>query len=705
MRYVLFVLLSAGLAWGFPAPAAAEVVREPGPDTGYDLLFSGNREFSEDALRQAAEEELAGFARMGFRRADIDDAAYRMELAYRRAGFAFATVDYRLSAPAGRPRASFIIVEGPRVRIDKLEIEGNRAFSQKELQAFFERREISFLGQAAPVFVRGNIDSGIEDLLDYYREQGFAEVLAEPVQIRFSEDRSHAAIRVVIREGPRYSVAEIVYRGDLPPETEKSLEELRREFLGKPYHPRRMFQLRSRVEEIYANLGYADAAVAVRDRAETPGRVALDVMITGREAITVRAVSIRGFERTREDFIRSRVRILPGERYSLEKDRESFRELYRTGLFSTVKIRLEDEAGAPERTLAVEVTEAPSRELYLEPGWGSYERLRLKTGFREKNLFGSGVIFGAEAKASVKDQGLEGNLTDPWFLDTDTSAHLSTFYKHRVEPSFTRTEEGASILFTRKPYKHLTLSAGYSLRSTDLTDVGVDELDRTSDEDYDLASLILQGTYDTRNDVFFPTAGLRGHLSAEYASTFLGGDIDFIRLTAGMRSFWQLVPGTVLAARYTTGWIIPASSDVSVPLAERFFNGGENTVRSFNESELGPKDESGDPTGGLAYNVLSIELRQRLIGNFFGSVFCDLGNVAPNRSPSERGNRPYDSRRDILADTFADFFKDFRPGIGIGLQYLTPVGPARIDFAFNPDEDEGREEDDFVIHFSVGMAF
>jgi translocation and assembly module TamA len=142
-----------------------------------------------------------------------------------------------------------------------------------------------------------------------------------------------------------------------------------------------------------------------------------------------------------------------------------------------------------------------------------------------------------------------------------------------------------------------------------------------------------------------------------------------------------------------------------VPLAEKFFNGGENTVRSFHESELGPKDASGDPTGGLGFNVLSLELRQRLVGNLFASLFGDLGNIAPNRSPAERGNRPYDSRSEILSDTFADFFKDFRPAVGVGLQYLTPVGPARVDFAFNPDKDSRRDEDDFVVHLSVGMAF
>jgi len=128
-------------------------------------------------------------------------------------------------------------------------------------------------------------------------------------------------------------------------------------------------------------------------------------------------------------------------------------------------------------------------------------------------------------------------------------------------------------------------------------------------------------------------------------------------------------------------------------------------VRSFKEADLGPQDLSGNPVGGYGRNVFNIELRQRLIGNLIGTVFFDYGNIAPNRSQQEKGDPSYDSRSDVISDTLDDFFKDFRPGLGFGLQYLLPVGPARADFAFNPDHDSQRNEDFFVFHFSVGTAF
>ena len=227
----------------------------------------------------------------------------------------------------------------------------------------------------------------------------------------------------------------------------------------------------------------------------------------------------------------------------------------------------------------------------------------------------------------------------------------------------------------------------------------------SSEGTYNYASLKGQVTYDTRNDIFFPTTGQRLFASAEQADTVLGSGINLTRLTGGARIFFHLARNTVLGARYSTGLLLPGQGEVTLPLSERFFNGGENTVRSFKESELGPKDSSNDPVGGYGFNVFNLELRQRLVGNLIGTVFLDYGNIAPNRSREEQGLSPYNSRSDVISDTFDDFFKGFRPGVGFGLQYLLPIGPARFDFAFNPDHDSQRDEDFFVFHFSVGTAF
>ena len=353
--------------------------------------------------------------------------------------------------------------------------------------------------------------------------------------------------------------------------------------------------------------------------------------------------------------------------------------------------------------LIVIVAETRAKELFFEPGWGSYEKLRLRVGFQEKNLFGTGRIFRTQATGSLKARSLSGGLTDPFFFNTDIKADLTGFYNHRDEPSFTREDLGMAFALTKRLSDNVLSTAQYMIRSTDISDV--DDFNEQSQGAYYYASIKGQLTYDTRNDLFFPTSGQRLFGSAEQADEFLGGSINLTRLTGGVRHFFSLARYTVLGVRYTTGLILPGSGEVTLPLSERFFNGGENTVRSFKESELGPKDPSGNPVGGYGFNVFNLELRQRLIGNLIGTVFVDYGNISPNRSRTKGGLQSYDSRSDVISDTLDDFFKDFRPGVGFGLQYLLPVGPARVDFAFNPDQSSQRDEDFFVMHFSIGTAF
>jgi outer membrane protein assembly complex protein YaeT len=422
--------------------------------------------------------------------------------------------------------------------------------------------------------------------------------------------------------------------------------------------------------------------------------------------MTISDIQVRGNIKTKPDFIRRRVNFKPGDRYSLTGKRDSFRALYRTGLFSKVNLVLEDQGRPGERSLVVSVVEGPSREFYIEPGWGSYELLRLKFGWREKNPLGGGRNVGIESIVSVKSRQVVVNMVDPWFLNTEITADVPLYYSYREEPSFTREDVGVSPSFSRQLSDHVTATAAYTLRNTDISDVdAAAALEDVDTETYNFASIKLQGTYDDRDDPFYPARGRRLSFSIEHADDALGGDITFTRMTAGMRYFYSVNRDTVLGLRYATGFIYPGPGETTVPISERFFNGGENSVRSFKQSELGPKDLSGDPVGGLAYNTINIELRRRLIGDLSGSLFFDLGNVAPNRSISESDGAPPENRSDAVSDTLHDFFNDFRPGIGFGLQYKLPIGPVRCDLAFNPDADDDRDEDDYVFHFSVGMAF
>jgi len=702
----VFLVMPTGIIFLQPPVLAAETNPAAAESKPYKIVFQGNQALNETTLRKAAVDELTAFKNQGQHRSDVDDAAFQMELAYRKAGHAFATVDYQIEPVAGELVVTFTVNEGPRVILQKIDITGNATIALQTLLPFFEEDKSGLFGQGQLLFIKSNIASALSQIRDFYISQGYRDAVVGDAQYSFSDDRTQATVTVSIEEGIQYVVHDILFRGDLIPKAEDNLKKSRQELIGKPYFARRRLILRSRLLEIYGNLGYPNALVEVKEEQGTePGMVVLAAEITKGPRVTISEILIRGNDKTNETFIRNRLRLKPGGRFKLKWQQRSFRELYRTGLFSKVDLHLEKKEGTDQWPLVVEVTEVPAKEVYFEPGWGSYELLRLKVGFQEKNLFGTGRIFGLEATGSFKAQSLVARLSDPWFLNTKIKADLTGFYSRREEPSFTRKDKGGTLFFTRTLTNRIKATGGYGFRMTDVSDVDPEIEDIDDVRNYDYASLKAQATYDSRSDLFFPLRGQRSFISAEYADSFLGSEITLTRLSGGVRYFFPLTKSTVLGMRYRTGLIVPGTDDFNLPISERFFNGGENTVRSFKQSELGPQDKNGDPVGGLAYNVINIELRQRLIGNLTGSLFLDLGNVSPNRSRDEQGKNAYDSKSDIMSDTFSQYFKDFRTGVGFGLQYQLPVGPARVDFAFNPDRDSDRDEDFFVFHFSVGMAF
>ncbi len=692
----------AGLA-ALNVPAAAASPPEPGP---VELIFQGNASKSEAELRQAAAAELSGFELKGQRPADLDDAAFQMEATYRKEGYAFVKVDYGISQTEGLARVAFVIDEGPRVLVDQLTVTGSQTVGRDVIETALRGDHLAVFGETGFPFVRTKVESAIEAVRRLYWDLGFLDAAVDGPRYTFHDDRTRVDIAIHIVEGKPYRVRSVSFSGEVPVDAKREMDDLASELVEQPFTRRLELVVKARAGEIFGNLGYPDAVIEVHERLpEGPGPVDLDVTIETGALVTIQDVRILGVKQTREAFIRKRLKLKPGDRYNLTLERESSLALFKSGVFTKCDIELEKTGEPGQRVLVVKAEEASSQEVFLEPGWGSYEQLMMKAGYRHKNLLGSALSWNTGLSGSRKAQGASSTLTDPWFLDADLRADLTGFGDHREEPAFTRRDYGGSFFLTRELIPALALSGGYTLRNTRLSDLGATQQEEDFQQNYDFSSLKLQITHDTRNDLFFPTTGQRTFAAVEQADTWLGGDVNFTRLTLGARLYLRLAGATVLGLRYDTGLILPGRDNLTVPPAERFFNGGENTVRSFKEFKLGPRDSSGKPTGGLGTNVLSVELRQRLIGNFTGSVFGDLGNVSPNRTRSAEGESAYRNRGQVTSDTLSDFLRGFRPAVGCGLQYQLPVGPVRLDVGFNPDREKSRDEDLYVVHFSIGMAF
>ncbi|HEX8899301.1 MAG TPA: outer membrane protein assembly factor, partial [Chthoniobacterales bacterium] len=248
--------------------------------------------------------------------------------------------------------------------------------------------------------------------------------------------------------------------------------------------------------------------------------------------------------------------------------------------------------------------------------------------------------------------------------------------------------------------KQYELGLVLNSRHVEITSFDIDPL-LVGETNYFVSSLGLTQTLDLRDSKVNPTRGFVFDSTFDFATSSIGSNVDFVRST-GRLSYYlpfghEPKPGfpdrrTMLAFGARAGIIHSLDSNGTspseIPIDERFFNGGNNTVRSFAERQLGPRDH-GHPIGGEFFSVFNVEYTFPVYGELLGAVFFDAGNLLPNST---------DPFKNVTAG-----FDDMRYAVGVGLRYKLPIGPVRLDYGYNPDK--RGDEDVGAFHFSFGFAF
>ncbi|MEM7305851.1 MAG: BamA/TamA family outer membrane protein [Planctomycetota bacterium] len=658
-----------------------------------ELAFDGNESIPRAHLIEVAVEHLRDFRDRGHGKAAIDDAAYRIEQHYRDLGYAYAEVSYAVEEPVTpASRVSITISEGPRVVLHRLRITGGKALGKDRIRALAEGAT-GKPGEAT--FSERALDAAVAAILEDARAAGFRDASVEIASSEVDADTGHADVTIEIETGLRYRLRAVEIRGETPV-AEKRLQSLVREERGAPYTPRLAATVLSRLEEELRESGYPEARAEIADIRTGEGDVRLAVALAPGEHVRVTAVrfeAVRGVDEeddddepelaTRRGTLRNLVTIRAGRPFNAAEARESFQKLYSTGFFSRVRWRFEPPTG-PEREVIWELAELDSIEVWIEPGVGSYDGLRLRAGLRERSLLGSLLALRAQGTISSRTLRGEVGLTDPRFLGSDLVLDLSVDSTRREEPSFEYIETAFETSLSRRWNKRFGSELAYRFQLSELLSDEIDEDSLSSEEledleailldSFDVASLQLASLYDTRDNLLNPSSGYRVEASIEWANEALGSDLDFLRGIASATYVHRIKRGLILSGHASAGRVIPQGDTEEIPLQERFFLGGENSVRSFRESELGPKDPDGEPLGGEEYALFSAELRKDLPRNFEVALFADTGSI-----------------------------DGFRHAVGVGLRYDLPVGPLRLDFGVNPNPEDG--EDDFALHFAVGRAY
>jgi outer membrane protein assembly complex protein YaeT len=707
--------------------------------------------FKGDALPSDRREDLVPVAREGSADEDLlEDSSNRIEEFLRLQGYRDAAAPHSREEVGGELLVTFAVRKGSQYRVGRVEIQGNSSIPASIIEPALRVR-------AGQPFAQSVLNADLATMEDLYRRDGFGAVKVEAAIEAEAAVPGAAEVPVVITigivEGVRTVVNSVSVRGNESiPEAE-----LRGALGLQPDHPFFLTQMaidRDTIQLQYANRGYQAATVATNPGISADGTRA-DVVFTVREGVRlfVDHVLIAGNERTKRATIERELQFKPGDPLGLAAISESQRRLASLGLFRRARITELGHGSETRRDVLVMLEEAPVTTVGYGGGFEVRHRVvrsaaapdiateklefapRASFEVGRRNLFGTARSVNLFASASVhptdspvfSDQAAQpadlngygfpeyrllGQFREPRVFGS-ADLRVTAIFEQQIRSSYNLARRSLTTDLARRLGDHFSVSGAYQLQRTRVFNQSVED-PRLIDRIFPVVRLSSFSTAlirDTRTDPVDPVAGQYLSASAQVAARAVGSEVGFLKSFFTAQTFHALpvsrrlvfagsarlgaargFPQEVASSPPESGTV---TSDVlrDLPASERFYAGGDTTVRGFALDQLGVRhvpagpndtlDPGGFPLGGNGLLIFNAELRVALRGNLGVVGFADTGNVFKRTVDLSLG--------------------ELRTALGFGVRYKSPVGPIRVDLGFKTPR---RERERLAIWFiTFGQAF
>lgn len=641
----------------------------------YWIELAGVEQASEAAVRSRL-----GFAQTGFfDEAEVEAGRERILAFYHERGFYLVEVDVEADYDAGR--VTYTIREGRPVAVAEVRFRGVAHFDEDWLRA----RLATQAGAAPGLLLAADLEADRRRIESWYREEGFPAAEVPPPEVWPEHSPEGAQVVFHVREGGRSLHGRVLFEGvsGLEPALLRELVELGE---GEPYREAAVAKAVETVRAAYVRAGYARSEVAARTEFAPDGS-SVDVRFTVREGPRLRLgkVVVVGNGKTRRNVILREIPLAPGDALDPDALARARVDLYALGLFREVRFLFPQQVddGAPQ-DVVVAVRERPSGFVGFGVGFATDERYRGFVEVGEQNLFGTGRGVRWKSKASTIGHRHDLFYQEPRLFDRNLQGQADLYAERREEEGFEVQRRGLTFGVNRELARGWLLNGRYRYEFVDYFDVDPALVEAEGSlERIFITSLIGVLTHDRRDNPVAPRRGSYSLASVEAARPLFGGDTTFTKYR--LESSWYLPLGNgaelVLAAR--GGFTQLPGGEAGLPLSERFYLGGDSTVRGYAYRELGPRNSAGTPVGGHVFVLGNAELRFTVRKKLRGVLFADAGELWPVR--------------DELPST------GLRSAAGAGLRYDTLVGPVRLDWGvkLRPEEGESRSR----WHLTIGYPF
>jgi outer membrane protein insertion porin family len=640
------------------------------------LTFVGNKEFDTETVKKALREIGIAEARI-FDRSALERAEQELKRQYITRGKYAASVQVTVT-PQERNRVAlnFTIVEGETASIARINIVGNKAFTERQLRREMQLSTPNWLSWYTKddQYSKQKLSADLETLRSFYQNRGYLEFSIDSTQVSISPDKEEVYVTINITEGEPYTVSAINIAGDLA----VAEPELRRLIVVRPNETFSRSKMQASVKSISERMGadgYAFANVnAVPEIDKTKNTVAFTFFVDSGRRVYVRKINISGNPKTRDEVIRREMRQLESAWYDGTRIERSKVRVRRLGYFEDGSVNIETPPvpGTNDQVdIELSVAEKNTGNLLAGVGYSSSEGVVFNASVSQQNIFGSGNALALSLNTSKVNRTISLTYTEPYWT-TDGISRTMELYDKNIDPTglsvsqYSSSTLGAAIGFGVPVSEIDTINFGFRVEHTNLSLFANSPpvyYQFVQDFGYSTNSYILSGGWsrDTRNDILYPTFGRLQSALVEVGLPF--GDLSYYKLSYINQAFWPVYGDFVLMLRGDLGYG-DGYGGKPLPFFKAFYAGGVGSVRGYEAGSLGPRDIYGNALGGkrkivgnaeLFYPILKGDKSVRL------SVFADAGQIYVNGFQPE--------------------FENFRYSTGLGLAWNSPVGPLKFSYA------------------------
>ncbi len=580
---------------------------------------------------------------------------------------------------SGGIKVTFVVNEGEEIVIQKLRYSGVKQLDSEEFDDVIANKEHEFMGW---FWGRNDGKMHLKDLeydplriKDFYMQHGFLDAQVDEPFVRVNFDSYEAQMSYQIQEGEAYKIEKVsIFQTKQVIDNSKLFEILKLK-KGNVFNIKLFREDMERIKTKIADLAYAYVQV-VPDLRKNEKEHTVEVVfkVIPGEKVRIHDVIISGNTRTLDRVIRRELYLGPGDMYSLTDLKDSRHALGRLGYFDGTTIE-EKRINNHEMDLIVKVKEAPTGNIQLGGGYGSYGGLLLSIAVNDRNVWGSGINVGIKAEKSQRTKNASFSISNPRLNDSDFSGNFSVYYSNYEYNDYAVNTNGVSVGTGHRFSRYISgyLSYGYSGNEYDIYHPeNLSSYYISFFESYTKSSITTSVTFDNTDDYYLPRSGFVVSQSFEKAG--LGADADFFksRTRLGYYKGLEDYVGFDAIFRYKARFYF-AENTGYLPIAERYYMGGIGSVRGYESYSLSPAIRELDENGNVRF---------RRIGGRM--TFSNSAEVSFPLVPKAKMRLvTYLDWGFIGQDSLSEIS---RGGYGAGIEWFSPVGPIQLMFskAINP---------------------